>query len=61
MIPFRIGTALHYDAIQRGRVTQDELEAFAPVLRSSIGEDSRERQLYEDLLFARGKLQRPDP
>jgi hypothetical protein len=50
----------YYAAIQRGDVPQDELEAFAALLPSSIGEDSVERQLYEDLLFARGKLQRPE-
>jgi hypothetical protein len=49
----------YYDAIQRGDVTQEELEAFAPLLPSSIGRDSAERQLYVDLLFARGELQRP--
>jgi hypothetical protein len=49
----------YYEAILRGSVTQGELEDFAPLLPSSIGQDSAERQLYEDLLFARGKLQRP--
>jgi hypothetical protein len=38
----------YYEAIRRGSVTQGELDDFAPLLPSSIGKDSAERQLYED-------------
>lgn len=40
-------------AAERGSVTKAELARMAPILPSSIGKASRERQLYQDLLFAK--------
>ena len=50
----------YYNAIQRGTVTRKELDELAPALPSAIGRTSAERRLYETLLLARGKLQRPE-
>ena len=50
----------YYSAIQRGTVTRKELDELAPALPSAIGRTSAERRLYETLLLARGKLQRPE-
>jgi hypothetical protein len=39
--------------LHSGRVGRDDLDTLAPVCPSEIGADTAERQLYEDLLFAR--------
>jgi hypothetical protein len=49
-----------YRAIQRGTVTRKDLDGLAPALPSAIGKTTTERRLYETLLLARGKLQRPE-
>ncbi len=49
----------YVETIERGTVTLDELEAFAPLTPSGIREDSEERQLYEALLFGSAGLARP--
>jgi hypothetical protein len=48
-----------YQAVQRGSVSRKELDELAPALPSAIGRTGAERRLYETLLFAHGKLQRP--
>jgi hypothetical protein len=50
---------LYVRTIERGTVTLDELEAFAPITPSGIRADGEERQLYEELLFAYAGLERP--
>lgn len=49
-----------HDVINRAVVTPDDLRAFAPLVPSEISPDGAERQLYEDLLFAKSALQRPE-
>lgn len=49
-----------YRAIRRGTVTRRDLDELAPALPSAIGKATAERRLYEKLLLARGKLQRPE-
>lgn len=41
------------DGIRQGVVTVSDLEKFEAIIPSNIGEDSEERQIYEDMLFAR--------
>src|SRR5207344_956068 len=50
----------YYHAIQRGTVSRKDLDELSPALPSAIGRSSGERRLYETLLFAGGKLQRPE-
>jgi hypothetical protein len=49
----RAGT-LFLQVAERGHVTPDELTRMAALAPSAIGEDTAERQLYEDLLLAPG-------
>jgi hypothetical protein len=60
--PEALGDAaeLFYRAVDRGSVTRNDLKQLAPALPSAIGRTSAERRLYETLLLARGKLQRPE-
>jgi hypothetical protein len=46
------------DAIERGAVSLDDLDAFLPMSPSGIASDAGERQIYEDLLFAEAGLRR---
>ncbi|MFL1873627.1 hypothetical protein ACIKT0_00085 [Hansschlegelia beijingensis] len=46
-------------ALQRGTVSLDELDAFAPLSPSEIPPDSDERKLYEELLFSPGDAAKP--
>lgn len=48
-----------FEVVQGGVVARADLDDFSALTPSSIPVDSRERQLYEDILFARGPLQRP--
>lgn len=48
-----------FNVVQSGVVTREDLDEFAELTPSSIPEDSDERRLYQDLLFAAGPLQRP--
>lgn len=61
VFPDALGDAAdrYYQAIQRGTVSRKELDELAPALPSAIARTGAERRLYETLLFARGKLQRP--
>lgn len=47
-----------YAALRRGRVSWGELDDFAPIVPSKILRKTGERQIYQDLLFAKGPLQR---
>jgi hypothetical protein len=47
------------ETIERGTARLADLDAFAVMAPSEIGAESEERQLYEELLFARTTLQRP--
>jgi hypothetical protein len=49
-----------YSAIRRGSVSRAELDDFAPMIPSTISRKTGERQLYQNLLFARGPLDRPE-
>jgi hypothetical protein len=52
---------LLFDIIQRGSVARTELATLMPITPSGIRLDSAERQLYQEMLFAHGPLQRaPD-
>ncbi|PZO49925.1 MAG: hypothetical protein DCF16_13810 [Alphaproteobacteria bacterium] len=51
--------ALLFEVIERGSVTRSELDTLKPITPSGIRIDSAERQLYQDMLFAHGELQRP--
>ncbi len=48
-----------FETVQRGDVSRADLDDFALLTPSAIDRDGDERSLYEDLLFARGPLQRP--
>jgi hypothetical protein len=45
--------------IERGAVSLDDLDQFAPLTPSGIAEDGEERRLYEQLLFAETGHDRP--
>ncbi|MGZ9086893.1 MAG: hypothetical protein ACXW3R_15470, partial [Rhodoplanes sp.] len=47
------------ETIARGTASLADLDAFSVMAPSEIRADSEERQLYEELLFARTTLQRP--
>ena len=49
----------YVDAVELGCVAVSDLDAFAPMIPSSIRPDSEERRLYEALLFAEAGLDRP--
>lgn len=46
-------SAQFYEAIQRGKVSLRDLDAFARLAPSGIRKGGSERKLYEDILFAR--------
>jgi hypothetical protein len=50
----------YIDAIDRGRVSSDDLDAFTPMTPSGIKPDGVERKLYQDLLFAEAGLGRAE-
>src|SRR5271166_968382 len=47
-----------FETVHSGSVTRADLDAFSPLTPSTINGDSVERQLYEDMLFAK-RLRRP--
>ena len=51
--------ARFFDAVQDGVVARADLDDFSALTPSSIPGNGAERQLYQDLLFAAGPLQRP--
>lgn len=48
------------EILERGSADPHDLDALSVMLPSAIGAGSAERQLYEDLIFARTALQRPN-
>jgi len=46
-------------SIQEGTATVNDLQSFEQIIPSNIGEDTEERQIYEDMLFGK-TLTRPD-
>jgi hypothetical protein len=50
----------YIDAIERGAVSLGELDAFILMTPSGIPQDSGERQIYQNLLFAEAGLERPE-
>ena len=53
-------SAPFYSAIQRGKVSLDQLDRFADIAPSGIRKSGPERRLYEDILFGRMRPQNPD-
>jgi hypothetical protein len=49
-----------FEAVQRGFVSRTDLDDFSVLTPSGIHVEGGERQLYEDVLFAKGALSRPD-
>lgn len=49
-----------YKAIQRGKVSLDELDRFARLAPSGIRKSGRERQIYENILFAKARSNHPN-
>ncbi|HME86653.1 MAG TPA: hypothetical protein VKG91_19425 [Roseiarcus sp.] len=47
-----------FETVHSGSVSRADLDAFSPLTPSTINGDSVERQLYEDMLFAK-RLRRP--
>ena len=52
-------SAAFYRAIQRAKVSLDELDQFADIAPSGIRKSGPERRLYEDILFARIRPEHP--
>jgi hypothetical protein len=48
-----------FEAVERGSVSRSDLDDFSALIPSGIGAEGIERQLYEDVLFAKGPLKRP--
>ena len=48
-----------FEIVERGSVSRADLDDFALLTPSAIDRDGVERDLYEDLLFAKGTLSRP--
>jgi hypothetical protein len=53
-------SAPFYRAIQRGKVSLDDLDRFARLAPSGIRQSGSERKFYEDILFARIRPKDPD-
>jgi hypothetical protein len=53
-------SAPFYGAIQRGKVSLDELDRFARLAPSGIRKSGPERKLYEDILFAHVRPENPN-
>lgn len=53
-------SAPFYEVIQRGKVSLDDLDRFARIAPSGIRKSGPERKLYEDILLAHIRPERPD-
>jgi hypothetical protein len=53
-------SAPFYEVIQRGKVSLADLDRFARLAPSGIRKSGPERKLYEDILFAHVRPERPD-
>jgi hypothetical protein len=49
-----------FAAVERGSVSRADLDDFSVLTPSGINAEGVERQLYEDVLFAKGTLSRPN-
>jgi hypothetical protein len=48
-----------FETVERGSVSRADLDDFSLLTPSAIGREGVERELYEDIMFAKGTLRRP--